>query len=102
MHEMLVEDTVLAFQVLMVLPFVWDQRIGKCQCLFFDLNDLICIVYFTFALDQHDLIKIPSPVRDRGGFSLRIRFQPEHVEMPDVVPDILRKPIEFPFVKFFK
>jgi hypothetical protein len=54
-----------------------------------------------FTPDQAYLIKIPAAVLNRRGIRPQAVFQPEYIEMPDILLQVIRQPVEFLFVKIF-
>ena len=75
MKQLLVENAIDSFpDPVEMFPLVWDLGVGKGKGLFPHLNCPVGEVYFAIAFDQHDLVKVPSPVGDIDGLSFYVRF----------------------------
>lgn len=91
MKKLLIEDAVHPFaDMVQMLPFVGNLRIGEGQRLALDLVHLIGIMDLALSANEHDFVEVPSLVGNPGGFSRHIRFQPKQVEMPDFLPEVFR------------
>jgi hypothetical protein len=53
------------------------------------------------APDQAHFIKIPAAVLNRRRIRPQAVFELEYIEMPDILFQVIRQPVEFLFVKIF-
>ena len=78
-----------------------DLRVGEHQRLLFNIHSSIGIVHPVIAIHQHDL-KIASPaISNWFRIAPDKRIYGKHIEMPYLVPEIIRDRVEFFYIKFF-
>ena len=102
MEEVLVENAVNAvLDAFQVAALVGDLGVGKKQRLFFHGDHLVGILHVNIPDHQHDLVEIPPFVGQWIGFAHIHGHVGEHVEMPDLVFDVVGNPAKPPLVKIF-